>query len=126
MIIGKCLYCLEQNLTEGEILTFLGADRTVKVKSVLQEIKKEAGQIGILTEPCVIYGVAGEEDERYVLMPETLAKVFGVEREDIEAVWQGLLEIVQLMYGVEEDRTDWYSILELYMDLGDLLERKKG
>lgn len=124
MIIGTKLLCREQNLTEGEVAYFMGCRSLEEARAEIGRIKKKWEDVESMTGPLVVYGIACDVGACYVFTPEDLVGYMGMgkEKHQAERIYAALLERVKLVYCETEDKSDYYSILELYMDLGDILE----
>ena len=124
MIIGKKLICREQNLTKGEVTHIMGCSSLEGARAELARVQKKWEDLNGMSGALVIYGVAGDETSCYVFTPEDLLRYIGHEDKAAQAeqIYDALLEQVKLTYCEEDDESDYYSVLELYMDLGDLCE----
>ena len=124
MITGGKLLCREQNLTRGEVTHFMGCRTLDEVKEELEKVRRKWADVDDMEEPIVVYDIAGDAEGCYVFTPSDLMRY--MEYEGIlykaEEVYAELLNRVRLSYCEDEDRSDYYSVLELYMDLSDILE----
>lgn len=128
MIVNGGLFCREQNLTVGEVTYFMGCRDVREAETELEKIRGYWPEAWRKSGPIVVYGIAGDEDHCYVFTPENLVRYLGYDSSqvDLSQVYTKLLERVKLNYCEKEDKSDYYSVLELYMDLGDILAKGYG
>ena len=130
MIVDGKLFCREQNLTVGEVTYFMGCRNVSEAEAELGRIRRDWAEASVDSNPVIVYGIARDKEHCYVFTLEDLVRYLGYDgrQVDLSHVYARLLERVKLNYCEKEDKSDYYSVLELYMDLGDILveESKEG